>query len=914
MKVWVLGLLLVLSIGAFAGTTGKIAGVITDAQTKEPLVGAAVVIEGTRLGAATNVDGYYVILNVTPGKYTLTVSSVGFKKKTITGVAVSVDLTTTQNVEMIAEALEQEEVVVTAERPVVRKDLTSSEARVDASTIETLPVTEVQEVLSLQAGVTLGRDGIHIRGGRTSEVAYWVDGISVSDVYDGGQSVQVDNSGIQELQVISGTFNAEYGQAMSGIVNIVTKDGDEKFRGSVSTYFGDYFSSDKNIYYNIDDFNWIANKNLQGSISGPLFSGATFYLSGRFFKTDGWLYGNRVFDMQGNVVNMPDSIVFSSNGESVTIIPGNNPVPMNNRELTQGQAKLAFQVGGGGKLTISGLGSRTTYRDYNHDLFYVPDGDAMKYDKSFTGSVLWTHTLSSSAFYTLNVSYLYRDFKEYQFEDPLDSRQLIDPDLPVKPLQSFNFYNTNNHHFKRRTETRVAKFDYTDQVSSLHQVKLGVEGRLHRLYFEDYNTTFDSEIFNRERRYVHAIPLRTSPNYEEYTEKPTELSAYIQDKLEYKNMIVNIGLRYDYFNSNGKVLADPLDPNVYLPQRAVNQADTSLASRKSYWYKNAKGKSSFSPRFGISYPITDRGILHFSYGHFLQIPSFQYLYQKPEFKVTSASGTQGNYGNADLEPQKTVMYEFGLQQQLSDDLSGDVTMFYRDTRDWVTTSAPLPVRDPETATTYYIQYINRDYANSRGVTLTMNKRPSHMWSLNLSYTFQVAEGLNSSPDQQASRLQGGADTVQTLTPLDWDQTHTANLTLGFGQEDWGIYFIGRYGSGLPYTPVLNKADFRGEDAQRGVQGNSRRRPDNFTVDVRLSKAFMLGGLEVNFFAKIFNLLDRRNEIDVYGETGRATATPRNLGLENISGGNRINTVEQYLQRPQFYDEPRQVQLGFDINF
>jgi hypothetical protein len=260
------------------------------------------------------------------------------------------------------------------------------------------------------------------------------------------------------------------------------------------------------------------------------------------------------------------------------------------------------------------------------------------------------------------------------------------------------------------------------------------------------------------------------------------------------------------------------------------------------------------------------------------------------------------------------MYEFGLQQQLSDDLSGDVTMFYRDTRDWVTTSAPLPVRDPETATTYYIQYINRDYANSRGVTLTMNKRPSHMWSLNLSYTFQVAEGLNSSPDQQASRLQGGADTVQTLTPLDWDQTHTANLTLGFGQEDWGIYFIGRYGSGLPYTPVLNKADFRGEDAQRGVQGNSRRRPDNFTVDVRLSKAFMLGGLEVNFFAKIFNLLDRRNEIEVYGETGRATATPRNLGLENISGGNRINTVEQYLQRPQFYDEPRQVQLGFDINF
>lgn len=907
-------LLLLFVTQAFAGTTGKIAGTITDSQTKEPLVGAAVVVEGTRLGAATNVDGYYVILNVPPGKYNLTVSSVGYSRKTIAGITVSVDLTSTQNAQLTPEALEQEEVVVTAERPVVRKDLTSSEARVDASTIETLPVQDMQEVLSLQAGVTVDRGGgIHIRGGRTSEVAYWIDGVSVSDVYDGGQSVQVDNSGIQELQVISGTFNAEYGQAMSGIVNIVTKEGDPTFRGNLSTFVGDYFSSADNIFYNIRDFDWIANSNAQGSLSGPLFPGATFYVSGRYYKTNGWLYGNRVFSYDGQVVNLPQPVV-NSRGELITIIPQDNPVPMNNRKLYQGQAKLTFLFGGFGKLTLSGLGSRTTFRDYNHDLFYVPDGDATKYDRSFTGSVLWTHTLSSSSFYTLNLSFLYRDFKEYQFEDPLDPRQLIDPNLPQKPLYTFNTFNTSNHHFTRRTETRVAKFDYTDQVSALHQLKAGIEARLHRLYFEDYNTTFDNDIFDRERRYVHAIPLRTSPNYEEYTEKPTEVSAYIQDKLEYKNMIVNVGLRFDYFNSNGKVLADPLDPNVYLPQKAENQADTSLESRKARWYKKAKAKQLLSPRFGISYPITDRGVLHFSYGHFLQIPSFQYLYQKPEFKVTSASGTQGNFGNADLEPQKTVMYEFGLQQQLSDDFSGDVTIFYRDTRDWVTTSAPLPVRDPETATTSYIQYINRDYANSRGITLTMNKRPSHMWSLNFSYTFQVAEGLNSSPDQQAARRAGGADTVQTLTPLDWDQTHTANLTLGFGQEDWGIYLIGRYGSGLPYTPVLNKADFRGEDAQRGVKDNSRRRPDNFTVDLRLSKAFNISGVELNFFAKIFNLLDRRNEIDIFGETGRASATPQNLGLENITGGNRVNTVAEYLRRPQNYDEPRQIQVGVDINF
>src|SRR5207253_98179 len=137
------------------------------------------------------------------------------------------------------------EIVITAERPVIRKDLTSSEARVDAQQIHTLPVSEVSQILSLQSGVTVDPGGgIHIRGGRTSEVAYWVDGVSVSDVYDGGQSVQVDNNAVQELQVISGTFNAEYGQAMSGIVNIVTKDGGQQYHFNLSSYTGTYAISD----------------------------------------------------------------------------------------------------------------------------------------------------------------------------------------------------------------------------------------------------------------------------------------------------------------------------------------------------------------------------------------------------------------------------------------------------------------------------------------------------------------------------------------------------------------------------------------------------------------------------------------------------------------------------------------------
>jgi hypothetical protein len=222
----VLAMVLALAVAGWAGTTGKIAGEVKDSQTGELLVGANIQLEGTAMGAATNIDGYFVILNVPPGQYTLVASAVGYTKKRVARVAVSIDLTTTVNVTITSALVETEEVVVTAERHQIKRDLTSSESRVDASQIESLPVSEVGEVLALQAGITVDRGGaIHIRGGRTSEVAYWVDGVSVSDAYDGGQAVQVDNNAVQELQVISGTFNAEYGQAMSGIVNIVTKDG-----------------------------------------------------------------------------------------------------------------------------------------------------------------------------------------------------------------------------------------------------------------------------------------------------------------------------------------------------------------------------------------------------------------------------------------------------------------------------------------------------------------------------------------------------------------------------------------------------------------------------------------------------------------------------------------------------------------
>lgn len=954
------GLVMISFPSSFAGITGKVAGEVKDAQTGEPVISANVVIEGTTFGAAANIDGYFVILNLPPGKYTVSASAIGYKKSTVTGVAVSIDLTTNVNFTLVPTVVETgEEIVITAERPVIKKDLTSSEARVDASTIETLPVNEVSEVLSLQAGITTDKGGgIHIRGGRTSEVAYWVDGVSISDVYDGSQAVQLDNNSVQELQVISGTFNAEYGQAMSGIVNIVTKDGEQRLHGSLSVYAGDYATSDggsnggrqvlyhapsptytgddlpsflsDQLYYNLNKVRPFDNRNIEGSLSGSVpGTPFTFYLSGRFFKSEGWLYGNHVLYNDGTVDTTAVSVqVVGPNTALLTL--HDNPISMNNRERISGQAKLSWQVGGNMKLSLTALASKIDFRDFSHDYKLIPDGDVNKYDRGYDIGALWTHTLDASSFYTLNFSYFKKLFKEYLYESPYDPRYIVDPVPPPKGVDEFNFRGTNNHRFYRTTETRNAKLDYTNQVSRLHLLKAGAEVRLHRLYLEDYNLTFEE---TSPGLYVPAIPPNpvTNANYDEYTVTPVEFSVYAQDKLEYENMIVNVGVRFDYFNSKGKVLNDepfyvnsssgnvlvePVhDPNVYLPQTVGGKAMTQ-DERLSRWYKNAKPKYSISPRFGISYPITDRGVLHFSYGHFLQIPSFDKLYQKPGFKVPISTGTVSTtYGNTDLNAQKTVMYEIGLQQQLSDVLSLDVTGFYRDTRDWVTSSPVIYVGEQADGSAYsYTTYINQDYANTRGITVSLSKRPSGILSFNLSYTYQTAEGVNSNPDDALAATRGNNEPAQSLTPLDWDQTHTANVTLGVGKEDWGIFVLGRYGSGLPYTPSVSQAEVRGQDADKTVVKNSRRRPDNYTVDLRLFKNVTIDPLTFSIFLKVFNLFDRRNEIDIFTSTGRSTATPSQVGHGGIGGGGRVNSVANYLVRPDYYSEPREIQVGIEINY
>jgi len=891
----------ILSGIALAGITGKISGKVIDSETGESLPGANVVVVGTVFGAATDLGGRFVILNLAPGRYTLKASMMGFQAQSVQNVSVSVDLTTKVSFSLSASILEMgEEVTITANREMITKDMTATQATVGAGEIEALPVEEFSEVVQLQAGVTKGRDGaIHIRGGRSSGVSYMVDGVALSDVFSGEIAVEVENNSVQELQVISGTFNAEYGRAMSGVINIVTKDGGDKINGSVTAYSGDYISSSSNIFPHIDNVEPFGVKNLQFELNGPVpltSNKLKFFLTGRYLDDDGSIFGTRIFnpsDSSNVSFDNPSQYIIQATGDG-------KAVPLRFKKKTSFHGKLSYGITPAIKISSSLLlsdGESRTWRDENdefvpenefHDFYrflFNPDGASTQFQNSYTFLTSFDHLVSSRTFYNLSFTAIRNQQRSFVFADPFDPRY-VDPDRFLAPVAAGNTFftgGTDMWHRERETKTYVGKFDLTSQVTNTHQLKGGAEFRSHELNLEEFKiiparTQTGTEV----TPFQPALPPRESPFNNRYSHTPKEIALYAQDKMEFDFMIVNIGVRYDYFDPNAPVptdFGDPANPDKL---------------------KSASVKTKVSPRLGIAYPISDRGVLHFSYGQFFQMPLFQFLYADSEFEV-EIGRLKTLMGNADLDPQKTTTYEVGLQQQLTDDLAFDLTLYHRDIRNLLGTD----IFQLTAGADRYARYVNRDFGTVRGFVFSLNQRHSTWLSASIDYTFQVAEGNASEPNASFVDRRANREPEKKLVPLDWDQRHTLNSTITVTpSRGLGVTLLGRYGSGLPYTPKFLNV--------RQAFENTARSRATLTVDLKADYSVNIAGLRYNFFLKVFNLLDRKNELVVYESTGRA-----GFNLESRQSGTPkgINTVDEFFTNPpDHFSNPRQVRVGFTLGF
>lgn len=873
--------LLLAANSVFGGVTGKISGVVEDSETFEPVVGATVRIVGLNLATQTDIDGEYFIINVPSGKYDIAISSVGYETIVKKDVRVLVDLTTPVDFELKQGTVNLDiDFVVHAEEPVIQKDITSSRIIFTADRLEGLPnnVT-VKNVLTNYPGVIIGKDEmLHVRGGRSGQLAYYLDGFLVQDPFVRTSGMHIIPTSLEELTLTSSGYTAEYGEALSGVISAVSKDGGDKYNGSVRVYQG--FTHK----YDVNTADWSKLSQVDNYSGAFQFAGPVPF----------WKQGSNTFSMAGEYIKDPGSL------------------PHNVSELYAGTFKLSLQPISKLRL-ISNFsyytedGESYDHRDPNNRSYdFNLDGLPVYKKESYLVGVSGNYHMNDNTILSARLNRYYTTTKSAP-EDLFDlywnqwpgysedsngvyngtiheDNYLNNPDY-TDPLNVTGFTtggDYNPSYQKRTSEYNALQLSMVNQFNKSNQIKAGVEYRFYDIFWDK------KQFFNEQ------------PYGEKYNSKPKYFSTFLQDKMEYDKFIINAGLRYEYRKDDIMYNSTPLG------QTAV--------------YQEAESFSRFSPRFGISFPIDERTMIRMNYGVYYQVPQFNYMYTNLDGNIESGLPL---LGNPNLKPERSTAYEIGMDHLLSDNLRLNVTAYYKDIDDLVTTASTYRFGKGSIITAFQ----NGDYGSVRGLDFAVEKlKNKDLYSASVSYSYMSSKGNGSfALEPYYSFATSQTDTIAPVTayPLDFDQRHTVtgvfNLSVPsnfrgkmFGLNvptNWSLSVVGRYGSGLPYT----RTDVNGD--QLGDR-NEVRLPATYSVDMKFNKTFpMANNKMLRFFVEVDNLFNRKNILNVYSLTGRPdydNSTP--VATLSLSQSD-INYYDNlYDNDPQNYSSPRTVRTGLEFHF
>ncbi len=966
-----ISMLLVGSI--FSQTTGKLSGSVED-EENNILYGANIIIEGTGMGTSSDDNGTFYIINLSPGKYNVRFDIIGYKSLLVEDVIISVNKTTRLDVKLDQTAVEGQVVFVKASKMSTKKDQSGTVKNISQDQIEILPIKDIASIVSMQAGVVEG----HFRGGRDTEVTYLVDGIRTDDTYGGNsQTVYLEPSVLQDLEVITGTFNAEYGRAMSGVVNQVTKDGGDNFKGSFSSRYENYFTQNENIFPGISETQINLNQDYSVQFSGPILKDKiSFFVNYRhqdnrghlngydYFNADDYstfmgdneenyysehtgshvmenycsnskgymlldpstnesiisdsecqqygdceiiyseliyngtysdiIYSNSSFNITANMCN--GEIYQSSSEQSeyfltTRFIPAqiriktDNPIYMNNSISTSYLGKLTFRPIG--PLRISLMHTNNDYKGhwYNHFYKYSPDSRTTNYNTNLFSSLFINYMFSSSAFFDLKLSSNKKIDQSYVYENPFDDRYVSD--YYTRSESGFLQGGHDKGHNTKILEDLNVKIDFNWQMNSTHNLKYGFDKVSHDLSIRNY-TIRDSS--NTDISYNPYIFEGVRSSYaEEYDITCYEVSGYFQDKMEFKEMVLNFGLRYDMF-----------DPNTYYPSDYRNPGNDLIGVAQSDLL-STNTKSQISPRFALSYQVGEAALLRFSYGHFFQMPPLYAMYSNSNLLISP-----DNYvtilGNPNLEAEKTVNYELGFWQEIGKSMGVEVVLFYKDIYNLLSTS---------TITTYntvkYGLYANKDYGNVRGLELVYDYNDGPI-SVIANYTFQYTRGIADSPTSSFSREGSNQDPISRLIPLSWDQRHTMNATIGYNVKQYGLTLSAYYNSGSAFTfsPIAENAL-----ANINLLPNNAYKPSNYLINFSSYYNISKAGARITF--EVYNLFDTLNEYGVNSQTGRSYSAILNEN-DYASFRNNYTTIEDTYQDPSAYGAPRSLKIGLEWRY
>ncbi|MFQ5602616.1 MAG: carboxypeptidase-like regulatory domain-containing protein [bacterium] len=943
-KIALVLLMFVVPFAVYGAGTAKFVGKVTDRETGDPLPGANVVIVGTTLGAATDVNGEYFILNIPPGTYEIQASFIGYNNLTIQNVRAVADLTEDINFELVPEALTGEELVIIAERPVFEKGATNTIRVVDSEQLSQLPIRGATQAVSIQAGVVVaeGSGGVddnpivNIRGGRGNETAYYVDGVLQNDLLFGTQSGQISNEAIEQVSMQVGGFEAKYGQAQSGVINITTKSGASNY-----AFGAEGITSEATDDYGYNIFNF--------SLSGPILPGSSKHT---FFAL---VERNDFEDGNPKAINLK---IPTAGIDSPTL-------PNNASDLWRWTAKTNHSFGDF-RVQLTSSGSMRDAMGYVHS--YAKNNsehNSQFNDDNFGYSARITHTLNQSTFWNLNATYRLTKWEQGDgvFFDNLEAygdtlanpilleRGVSQGERPGRDDNGVFFENGRVNNFYRKYEilNRGIHFDITSQVGK-HLFEFGAGFNKNRInYFaispsrlavgirDNPNTTANEADVNkdgvvdakdREDRYLRQNVFNTHYGFKPTGEKdnstarePEEAYVYLQDKIELGDLVLNLGLRFDYFDAKGEKLRDRENPFKNGDSQKFDDAD----------FLPTDAEYDLVPRIGIGFPVSENTIFHAQYGKFIQRPRLIDLYWSRNRYDRLLVDNNFTILAGDLESEETIQYEAGVRKTVGDNIALDVTAFYKDVKGLVNTQQVKFFRGIQQE--IYMTPTNTDFGTIRGLAFKFDLRRTNYIAMSFDYTFSLAEGTGSSQSSSfvAAFRNDDGDTPKAIAPLNFDQRHTlvGNIDIRIPRGEGGILertganLLISYNSGRPYTPLETQDVLASSTNFGDTRGyvNSATGPGAFRLDLKIDKSFDVGRLNLQPYLWVLNLTDEQNVNTVFRSTGDEFSTGF---LETPAGKNAIKGAKDpdafvsdykaFERNPTRFGIPRQIRLGLKVNF
>lgn len=832
--------LLVLPVLAFSSSVGIIAGSVTDGNGN-PLIGATVLIEGTPYGAMTSSEGEFVISALSIGSYTIRAQMVGRVTSSIAGVTVEANNLSRIDFELEEDTSGSTVITVTQTRTNILRDIPATVFQLDLSEMKTFSTNTVVDMIASQPGVVQKDGELHVRGGRAGEVDYVLDGISLRSPMDNRFSFDIPTSALSNATLMTGGLSIEYGNTLSGVVDLIGSEGGEEFAGTVSGRAGaaisSITSSGEYVYFESIDTD-LCRKDLtkaEISLSGPE------PLTQSILPEIG-------IDVPGEMT-ISASGQFSSSGRNNLDTRDNWSYNWIND--VSGMIKLTYRPV---PRTIYSLNTIASYRERGwnqwawsrYEQAKVVDGQLFPPgNQDYALPVLFSET----AGFIFNVSHLIGDktsmkivlgtvrFQEAnrifsenggfigEGENPIFWLTQYSPPVIFESQQNFYYVGIHQniwHDSKAQVSTAQIGFDVNPNPRA--RLKFGISGKYYDLY--QYNAYYLSP----GNAYLSL-----------WNAYPYSAAGYAQGSYRFSGgAIATAGVRCDYFNAN-----------------------TTFFSSEEGEGAPVGAKIHFSPRISFSVPFSERSVFFTTFGHYFQMPPMNSLYLQTSFNMGSGRVITGN---PDLSPELTKLFEMGIRQELDIFTNLAISFYNKDITGLVSTGDDIGEAN-------YVFTNDNSYGNVRGIETSISRSSGSRFSGQIFYTFSIAKGRYSSMLELYNNAQFGDFYVsREESYLDWDQTHQAGITGEYtllqseGPELSGVFplenmsFLVSYmfGTGTPYSlpPSENQL----------VETNTERRPSTMQTDLSVSRDIGTRYGRIKLVAGVFNLFNRSNNVHIY-DTG-----------------------------------------------